>query len=223
MSKNKNEPDDLMLAEDSLAELPAELTERQRSIYNLKLRGLTQAAIAKVVKNKDGGLGVSQPMIAKEWRKIKQVFKDQGRNIDQEQVVGESVSLYQEVEQRAWEMYFTHKAEKPSAANKALDTVMAAREKTNKLMMDLGILQKAKIEHEHTMTVAPFFQQFDNLEEEQKQNALRNVIDVHLGELEEPEPPQLLADLELEEDEEDEAQGREDEECELVKPVRYDE
>lgn len=203
MSDKKETMDLAQVVDDLTRDLPAELTDRQKEIYNLRLRGFSQSAIAKVVKNKDGQLGVSQPMIAKEMRKIKEVFKEVGRSIDQEMVVGESVSLFQEVEQRAWEMYFTHKAEKPSAANKALDTVMAAREKTNKLMMDLGLLQKAKIEHEHTMKVAPFFEQFDSLEEAQKQSALRNVIDVHLGELEEPEPPQLLADLEPDEDEED--------------------
>ena len=192
----KSASDLAALTDDIIKNPPAELNERQRRILNYRFRGLTQTAIAKLEE-------VSQPMIAKEIRTIKKVFAEQGRSIDQEQVVGESVSLYQEVEQRAWEMYFTHKAEKPSAANKALDTVMAAREKTIKLMMDLGIMKKAAIEHEHTMKVAPFFEQFDSLEEAQKQSALRNVIDVHLGELEEPEPPQLLADLEPAEGEED--------------------
>lgn len=217
MTSDKDEPMDLAQAVDSLTkDLPDELTDRQKQIYDLRLRGFSQTAIAKVVKNKDGVLGVSQPMIAKEMRKIKEVFKGLGRTVDQEMVVGESVSLFQEVEQRAWAIYFAHVKDKPSAANKALDTVMAAREKTNKLFMDLGILQKAKIEHEHTMTVAPFFEQFDNLEDQQKQKALSNIIDVHLGELEEPEPPQLLADNEPEEGEEDE------EESELPKPVTYE-
>jgi hypothetical protein len=195
----KNPSDLAALTNDIIKDPPSELNERQRRVLNYRFRGLTQTAIAKLED-------VSQPMIAKEIRTIKKIFAEQGRTIDQEQVVGESVSLYQEVEQRAWEIYFTHKKEKPSAANKALDTVMASREKTVKLLMDLGIMKKAAIEHEHTMKVAPFFEQFDSLEDQQKQNALRNVIDVHLGELEEPEPPQLLADIEPEEGEEDDTE-----------------
>jgi len=177
MTTNKKDPTDITsTTDDFIQDIPDELNERQRRVVNYKLRGLTQTAIAKLED-------VSQPMIAKEWSKIKKAYAALGRTIDQDQVVGEAVSLFQEVEQRAWEIYFAHKKDKPSAANKALDTVMASRDKTNKLLMDLGILKKAATEHEHTMKVAPFFEQFDGLEDAQKQTALRNVIDVHLGEL----------------------------------------
>lgn len=171
---------------------PNELSERQRRVVNYRMRGLTQKAIGDLE-------GVSQPMIAKEMRKIREVYKEQGRTIDQEQVVGETVSLYQEVEKRAWEIFFAHKKEKPGAANKALDTVMTSREKTVKLMMDLGIMKKAASEVEHIVHVAPFMEQFSSLSQEEKQARLSNVINVNLEELAEPEPPQLPADTELEE------------------------
>jgi transcriptional regulator len=199
-------PEDLAaVTNDLITNPPHDLTERQRRIVNYRMRGLTQQAIANLEK-------VSQPFIAKEMRTIRQVYKEQGRTIDQEQVLGETVSLYQEIEQRAWEIFFAHKKEKPSAANKALDTVMQARERTVKLMMDLGIMKKAATEVEHTVHVAPFIQQFSSLSTEEKQAALSSVLSANLRELDEPEPPQLSADLDIEDLEYDEAQEEYNEE-----------
>jgi len=195
-------PTDLAAAMDGLVkDPPSELNERQRRIVNYKLRGLTQTAIAQLED-------VSQPYIAKQLKKIREVYAAIGRTIDQEQVVGETVSLYSEVEQRAWEMFFKHKDTNPNAANKALDTVMTSRDKSNKLMMDLGILARKAVEHDHKVTVAPFFEEFDSMDEIEKQKRLRTVIHGSLHKLEEPEPPQLEADIiedaEFEEKEDDE-------------------
>lgn len=182
----RNANDLAAVTDDLIKNPPNELSERQRRIVNYRMRGLTQKAIGDLEQ-------VSQPMIAKELRKIREVYKEQGRTVDGEMVVGESVSLFQEVEKKAWELYYTHKKERPSAANKALDTIMASREKTNKLMMDLGILRKAATEIEHKI-VAPFVEQFTSMSPEKKQQALGNVITVNLKELDEPEPPQLSED-----------------------------
>lgn len=197
MTKKKKDemvkaPSKIAEAIDNLVKNPApELTERQRRIINFTLRGFTQTAIAKVEE-------VSQPYINKEIKKIREIHKAQGRDIDQELVVGETVSIYQEVERQAWALYFEHKTDKPSAANKALDTVMASRDKTSKLLMDLGILNRKAVEHDHNIKVAPFMEKFDNMRDEAKQAELKNIIDVSFNELEEPEPPQLVADLEVE-------------------------
>lgn len=181
-------PNDLAeLTDNIIKDPPAELSARQRRIINYRLRGMTQAAIASLEK-------VSQPMIAKEQRRIREIYKEQGRTIDSELVMGETVSLYQEIERRGWELYFLHKEERPSAANKALDTIMASRDKTIKLMMDLGIMKKAAKEVEHKIQVAPFMEQFASLSAEKKQAALSNVITIQLEDLDEPEPPRLEAD-----------------------------
>jgi hypothetical protein len=200
----KNPTDLAAVTDDLITNPPHEMSSRQRRIVNYRMRGLTQKAIGDLE-------GVSQPMIAKELNGIRKIYKEQGRNIDSDQVVGESVSLYQEVEHKAWEIFHTHKKERPSAANKALDTIMASREKTIKLMMDLGILKKAATEVEHTLNVAPFVERFSNMSSEKKQEALGNVITVNLEELEEPEPPMLLEDnlYDLPEEDED---GDEEEE-----------
>lgn len=184
------DPADLATTMDDLVKNPPEeLSERQRRIVNYQYRGLTQKAIAQLED-------VSQPYISAQIKKIREVYKSVGRTIDQEVVVGETVSVYGEVEQRAWELYFKHKDTTPSAANKALDTVMTSREKTVKLFMDLGIMNRKAIEHEHTVKAVPFLEQFENMKEEAKQAELQNVIEVSLTTLEEPEPPQLEADIE---------------------------
>lgn len=178
------------LADDALTNAPSELTERQLRIVNYKLRGMTQASMAKLES-------VSQPMISKEITAIKAVYKEQGMTIDQDMVVGESVHLFGEVEQRGWEIFhLSKKNDKPGAANSALMTIMSAREKSIKLLMELGILKKAPTEHEHTMKIAPFLEKFKDMKEEDRQAELKGFIDVSLNELEEPEPPLLLADLE---------------------------
>jgi len=178
------------LADDALTNAPSELTERQLRIVNYKLRGMTQASMAKLES-------VSQPMISKEITAIKAVYKEQGMSIDQDMVVGESVHLFGEVEQRGWEIFhLSKKNDKPGAANSALMTIMSAREKSIKLLMELGILKKAPTEHEHTMKIAPFLEKFKDMKEEDRQAELKGFIDVSLNELEEPEPPLLLADLE---------------------------
>lgn len=187
------------LAQDAIANPPKELSDRQLRIVNYKLRGMTQASMAKLEQ-------VSQPMISKEIKAIKAVYKEQGANIDQDEVVGESIHLFGEVEQRGWEIFhLSKKNDKPGAANSALMTIMTAREKGLKLLSELGILKKAAIEHEHKVSVAPFVEQFENMKEEAKQNALKDIIEVQLAELEEPEPPKLVADIVLNDLEEPEA------------------
>jgi hypothetical protein len=187
----KNSTSELVaLADDALTNAPKELSERQVRIVNYKLRGMTQASMAQLED-------VSQPMISKEITAIKAVYKAQGMTIDQDMVVGESINLFGEVERRGWEVFhLSKKNDKPGAANSALMTVMAAREKSIKLLMELGILKKAATEHEHTLKVAPFLEKFRDMQDVDKQAELKNFIDVSLTELEEPEPPLLMADLE---------------------------
>jgi predicted DNA-binding protein (UPF0251 family) len=110
-----------------------ELTDRQKTIIRLKIRGLSQRQIAKVV-------GVSQPMIHKEMKKIREHLTERGANVDQDRTVGYTRSIYEEVERRAWDMYHasTDKLD-PSGGtipgnvgdqHKALSLVLTARKST---------------------------------------------------------------------------------------------
>lgn len=203
MAKNYRAPkgNSYIVAAETLTDevkMPKELTERQQRIVKFRQRGLTQKAIAEIEN-------VSQPMIAKEVRKIREVFAAQGSQIDQDVVVGESLNLFQEVEHRAWSIY--SKSIDSNAlgdANKALNTIMSARERSTKLLMDLGLVKRAAVEHHHE--VAPFLEKWEKQSKEDKRLVVESVIDTQLSALPAPAPPEEPEDAEWEaiEDEESE-------------------
>jgi len=167
------------------------LTDRQKLIARLRMRGLSQQAIANVVK-------VSQPYVYKELVAIKSWQIERGRRVDQEEVVGGTASLYEEVEHRAWELY--HGAEESSEKAKALTVVMQAREKHTKLLMDLGLLKKAAHEVNHTLEVSPFVSRFQ--ESGAREFLGNSIVMEQLKALEAP-TPDCLEDAEVIEDEEE--------------------
>lgn len=195
MSDDKPEPGtDIVPAEDSyvgkfLADFEADeeavvgLTDKQRQVFKLKLRGFTQKAIGEV-------MSISQPAVAKHWKAIQHKFSDIGATIDQNQVVGESATLFQEIEQRAWELFYTAKnAGKLGDANKALSTIMEARERSLELFMDLGIIKRAAIEHDHNVTVSPLIESWRKGDAQAKLTLPAQVIETQLEPLDEPMPP----------------------------------
>ncbi len=200
--KNGKEAADLVPASDSyvgkfLATLDADenavvgLTDKQKQVFKLKLRGFTQRAIGEV-------MNISQPAVAKHWKAIKKRFSDIGASIDQNQVVGESVSLYQEIEERAWDLYSLAKgAGKIGDANRALSTVMTARDKALSLLMDLGLLRRAAVEHEHSVSVSPLIDQWRSGDAQKKIRVTTRVIETQLDELDEPQPPEDISDAEF--------------------------
>lgn len=157
----------------------AGLSTRQKTVARLKIRGLSQSAIAEI-------LSVSQPIISKEMKRIRDHYARRGRNIEQDLVVGESVSVYEEVEHKAWEIYHTG-ADNDKA--KALSIVLSAREKQTKLLMDLGKLKKASTTHTHNVTVSPLVESWSKGE---AREAVNVIISSQLTDLEAPEPPELL-------------------------------
>lgn len=159
------------------------LTERQQLIFRFRLRGLSQQAIAKFFK-------VSQPVISKEVKRIKQYFRDKGSSIDQDATIGETTSLYEEVEAKSWEMY--HKTEDESIQAKALGLVMQARDKHTKLLMDLGKLTKASNRVE-VVEVSPFIA---SLKESDRKAIVAAALKTQLDELPAPEPPKLSSENE---------------------------
>lgn len=151
------------------------LTERQKIIARLRMRGLSQKAIANVVE-------VSQPMVSKELARIKEWQTERGANVDQAAIVGNTASLYEEVEYRAWELY--HGSDEVSERAKALSLVMSAREKQTKLLMDLGLLKRAATETVHTVEVNPFIQKWED--GEAKKNLADSIVISQLPPLAEP-------------------------------------
>lgn len=154
------------------------LSERQKNIARLRMRGLSQQAIANLV-------GVAQPIISKELKIIKDWQAARGANVDQAAVVGGTSTLYEEVEQMAWQMYYTPNNTVADKA-KCLAVVMQAREKHLNMLMDLGLLKKAKTEVSHTMKISPFLQDWQD-KQEKKQYA-DNLVASQLKGLPEPQP-----------------------------------
>ncbi|NBU70800.1 MAG: hypothetical protein EBS53_05020 [Bacteroidetes bacterium] len=162
------------------------LTERQKMIARLRMRGLSQEAIANVI-------GTSQVWISKELKRIKEWQASRGKNVNQEEVVGSTASLYEEIEFRAWELY--HSAEEVSDKAKSLAVVMQAREKHTKLLMDLGLIKKAEINVKHTLEVSPFIKAWKN--GDAKKSLGDAIVAKQLVALEEPTPDPGIEDAEV--------------------------
>ncbi len=169
-----NTTDDLKLME---TDPYAGLTERQQLIARFKLRGLSQQAIA-------GFLNVSQPVISKEMARIREYLAERGAGIDQDHTVGETCSLYEEIEYKSWEIYTQSK--EPGDKAKALALVMAAREKHTKLLMDLGRLERAGNKTTVEVSVSPLVR---SMQQPEQRALVSAVVQSQLSKLEDPAPP----------------------------------
>ena len=158
------------------------LNEQQRSIYRLKLRGLSQDLIAKV-------LNISQPAVSKHLKNIRAHMERRGSQINQDVMVGETTSLYEEVEHKAWDAYYSTK--EPGDQLKALQVVMQAREKHVNLLTTLGRIEKAAQKSTVEITVSPLVQKWST---GQAQIAVSKIIEAQLSELPQPEPPKLITE-----------------------------
>lgn len=168
------------------------LTDQQKVIARLKMRGLSQSAISKV-------MNVSQPYISKMLRIIREHQAARGKTVDQNFVVGETMSIYEEIESKAWELYHSQGEDKA----KALSLILTAREKQTKLLMDLGRLEKASSKSEVSVNIAPFLEKW---EKHNVQELAHSAIQSKLSDLEAPEPPdedEIEDAIIVEEDEDD--------------------
>lgn len=164
------------------------LTERQKNIARLRMRGLTQKAIGNIV-------GLAQPVISIELQKIKEWQIQRGGTVDQDAVVGGTISTYEEIEQAAWFLY--SQTEDASDKLKALQTVAMAREKHTRLLMDLGKIKKAGTKVEVTHQLSPFLESWKPQDKKELADA---VVESRLKALPEPSPEDVL-DAEFIEDE----------------------
>ena len=154
------------------------LTDHQKQILRLKMRGIPQTTIAKI-------MGVSQPYISQEMKRIREIFKEKGKTIDQDLVVGNTITLYEEVEEQAWQLYA---ADKNVDKLKALSLIVNARKENIKLLMDLGKIERIGTSSEVKITVSPFLQKWK--QEENTKEIAKTAIVSQLPALEAPEPPE---------------------------------
>lgn len=157
----------------------AELTQNQRWVMTLKLKGATQQQIATV-------LNISQPAVSKTIKRVKEHLAARGKSIDQSEVIGESMTFYEEVEKEAWNLSDNLD---DAGKLKAIQVLLGARKDRNKLLMDVGLLTVAPKETVHTLRSTPFL---DAMKAEQRvDEVVISAISTTQDDLEEPEPPQL--------------------------------
>lgn len=168
------------------------LTDRQRTIQELKLRGLSQKAIGTLV-------GISQTMVFKELAAIKEVHKQKGATLDTQTFAGETISIYEELQIRALKTYDSIPADNnlaPQMKLQAINTIASIREKMMKALGDLGIIQRAaqKIEHEHSLKQQkPSF--VDSWDKKAQEKLAVNILTAGFTELEDPLPPEEEPDI----------------------------
>jgi len=190
-TKSKQEVADREAVEiaDKLAPLPAEeesnaegLTTMQRTVLQLKLRNFTQSQIAKFLK-------VTDARVSQLVKAIREHYQSRGSDVDQATVIGESITQFEDVEKEAWKIYGELEGAKKL---KALDTVMEAREKHIKLLMDVGLVKKAAVLTQTELIVPSVVR---NLTPERRQEVITTILALPAGL--EPTPP---VEGELEED-----------------------
>ena len=111
-----------------------EIAERRTAVKRLRLRGLGYRSIAKIV-------GVGHMTIKRDLEAIRHSNKTRVTMLDQSEHVGESLSVFEEVELRAWQDY--HDADKGSQQRQRfLAEIQSARQNQTKLLMDLGVINR---------------------------------------------------------------------------------
>ena len=171
------------------------LTERQKNIARLRLRGLSQQSIGNIV-------GIPQPVVSQELKKIKDWQAERGANVEQAAVVGHISSVYEEVQQAAWLLYSQAKndAESPTSRAdqaKALAVVQSAAKEHGKFLMDLGLIRKAAQEVKHVIEPSQFMKEWKD--GSAKKNLADHMVTSQLKALPEPTLDDVV-DAEIEEE-----------------------
>lgn len=154
------------------------LTERQKVIQRLVLRKFSQRAIAQA-------LNLSPALVNREIAKIKKLHLDKGTNVDAS-TIGEAITVYEEVESRAWEVY--QSADTPQMRLKALETVMKARAQHLSTLSDMGLINSTKSNKEEQEATA--LKLLEKWESSVKTMLIEKMASTMLSPLPEPTPPE---------------------------------
>lgn len=163
------------------------LTERQILIQRLKMRGIPQKTIGQICG------GISQTMVCKELKAIREIHKQRGVALDREAYVGESISIHEELLTKAWDIFYRIPDDNPIAYQtklQAINTIASLRDKHTKLLTDLGIIDKVPQKHEHDLRLSRGPSVVDNWSTEKKQKIAEAVLLADFKPLEDPVPPE---------------------------------
>jgi len=115
-----------------------EIEERRKQVARLRMRGLGYRAIGKL-------LSVGHMTIKRDLEAIRENNKEKVTTLDRSEHVGESLSVFEEVELRAWQDYHTAQAGSQQR-QKFLAEVQEARKNQTRLLTDLGVVSRAPLE-----------------------------------------------------------------------------
>jgi len=111
-----------------------EIEDRHKHVGRLRMRGLNYRSIAKL-------LGVSTMTIKRDLDAIREDNKKRVTTFESERHIGESLSVFEECELRAWQDY--HEALAGTIQRKHfLDTIQNARNNQIKLLTDVGLISR---------------------------------------------------------------------------------
>ncbi len=158
------------------------ITPQQKAIVRMKLKGMGVREIATL-------MGTTYSNVAHQLSNVRKFFASKGKTVDQDITLGETMSVYDEVTLKAWELF--NGSEDPGVKIKALNTVLSAKAQHTKLLMDVGKLDKAAKEViVTTQDTPPFLAKI-----KANPSLIQQVLEATLSPLAQPEPPMLEAEI----------------------------
>jgi len=118
----------------------AEMDDRRKHVIRLRMRGLGYRSIAKI-------LGIGHMTVKRDLEAIREANQKRVTQFEHEQTIGESLSVFEEVELKAWEQFDAMPLGSQHGA-KYLEQIQDARNNQIKLLTDVGLIRKepAKLE-----------------------------------------------------------------------------
>jgi len=110
------------------------IEERRKNVWRLKQRDISPAIMSKL-------LGVAESTIQKDLAALKDQMDGELDNLAPNEFLADTMRVYQELELRAWQEYYSAKAG-TQVRKAALDQIRSFRDARLKLLQDLGIVHK---------------------------------------------------------------------------------
>lgn len=157
-----------------------DLTANETTVLKLRAQGLTQATIAKAMQ-------VSQPMISKMLATIRAKLALKISSMNQNERIGESVSIYESIREKAWNLYNDSDSGTKEKMD-ALKLIADSRAREDKFLMEVGAIKRAAKEHNHVVHGTPFLDKLSS--EGRVVDVVSDIINSQLTLLEAPSPPE---------------------------------